>query len=411
MNYKISEMKIEDAHLWDSYVNAHPQSNFYQLSGWKSVIENTYGHKTYYLQAVSEEIDERSANNQFSESASKSDDYVARKGHATDYTGTNDSLARVRGQNSTRIVGILPLVHIKHFLFGNSLISIPFCDLGGVLADNEAIKKGLLFEAVELGKRLAASNIEIRNLKTIGNTISKIGERDGRNNERLRARWRSQRGSHKVRMVMELPDSSSKLMESFKSKLRSQIRKPAKEGVETRIGDTELLNDFYRVFAINMKDLGSPVHSKHLFFNLLKAFPDKSKVTVAYHDEKPVAGSIMLFFRDTVMNPWASFLKSHKKVSPNMLLYWSMLAYACDNGFKYFDFGRCTPGEGTFKFKEQWGASPENLEYSYFSNNGSFDDTPISEKKIFKIGAEVWKRLPVVSTKIVGPAFRKYIGL
>ena len=79
-------------------------------------------------------------------------------------------------------------------------------------------------------------------------------------------------GPHKVRMVMELPESSDELMNSFKSKLRSQIRKPIKEGVETRIGQTELLDDFYHVFAINMKDLGSPVHSKRLFHNILKEF-------------------------------------------------------------------------------------------------------------------------------------------
>jgi serine/alanine adding enzyme len=411
MNYKISEMKIEDKHRWDSYVDAHPKSNIYQYSGWKSIIENTYGHKTFYLQAVGEEIDERSASSQFAESVSKSDDLADRKGLATDSPGSNDFSIRDRDRHTNRIVGILPLVHIKHFLFGNSLISIPYCDLGGVLADNEEIERDLVFEAVEFGKRLDASNIEIRNLKTLRNTISRIGERDGRKNDLLWAKWRSQKWSRKVRMLMELPDSSSKLMESFKSKLRSQIRKPVKEGVETRIGGTELLNDFYHVFAINMKDLGSPVHSRHLFFNLLKVFPDKSKIAVAYYGKKPVAGSIMLLFRDTVMNPWASFLKSYKKMSPNMLLYWSMLAYACDNGFKYFDFGRCTPGGGTFKFKEQWGASPENLEYSYFSDNGSFDDTPISEKKMFKIGSEVWKKLPVMSTRIFGPAFRKYIGL
>ena len=200
-------------------------------------------------------------------------------------------------------------------------------------------------------------------------------------------------------------------MNSFKSKLRSQIRKPIKEGVETRIGQSELLDDFYHVFAINMKDLGSPVHSKRLFHNILKELSGNSEIVMAYCGKKPAAGGIILNFKETMMNPWASFIKSYKKMSPNMLLYWSMLAHACDSGFKYFDFGRCTPGGGTYKFKEQWGATPEVLDYSYFSNNGSFDGTPISEKKLFKIGSEVWKNLPVFSTKIVGPMFRKYIGL
>ncbi len=377
MSVNIREIKTENKVQWDSYVKSQLMGNIYQLSGWKDVIQNTYGHKTYYLMAT--------------------------------HKNTNDP--STKSQYSNRIVGILPLTHIKHILFGNSLISIPFCDMGGILADNEEIERKLLHEAIEMGKRLDASNIEIRNLKPLKSMVSINKKLDGKESAFLAKRWHTQATPNKVRMVLELPETSDELMNSFKSKLRSQIRKPIKEGVETRIGQSELLDDFYHVFAINMKDLGSPVHSKRLFQNILKEFSGNSEVVVAYCDKKPAAGGILLNFKETMMNPWASFIKSYKKMSPNMLLYWSMLAHACDNGFKYFDFGRCTPGGGTYKFKEQWGATPEILDYSYFSNNGSFDGMPISEKKLFKIGSEVWKKLPVLSTKILGPNFRKYIGL
>jgi hypothetical protein len=70
--------------------------------------------------------------------------------------------------------------------------------------------------------------------------------------------------SRKVRMILSLPDSSDALMKSFKSKLRSQIRRPVKDGLYSRIGSGELLDDFYFVFAKNMRDLGSPVHSRDL---------------------------------------------------------------------------------------------------------------------------------------------------
>ena len=39
-----------------------------------------------------------------------------------------------------------------------------------------------------------------------------------------------------------------------------------------------------------------------------------------------------------------------------MLIYWNILKYACENGYRIFDFGRCTPEENTFRFKKQWGA-------------------------------------------------------
>ena len=377
MSIKISEIKKENSPEWDSYVKAHPIGNIYHLSGWRSVIENTYGHKTYYLQAIHENKNGSSAINQY----------------------------------LNRIVGILPMIHIKNILFGNNLVSIPYCDQGGVLADNDAIKRALVLEALFIGKKLGASNIELRNIETLKCLLADNENCDVEGDDLLAKKWAVKTPPHKVRMVLGLPESSDELMKTFKSKLRSQIKKPIKEGLESRIGQAELLDDFYHVFAVNMKDLGSPVHSKRLFFNLLREFPNNSKIAMVYNGKTPTACGFMLYYKDTLMNPWASFLKSYKQLSPNMLLYWSMLAYACDRGFKYFDFGRCTPGGGTYKFKKQWGAKSELLDYSYFTNNGSFDGRPITEKKIFKIGSEIWKKLPVFSTKIGGPIFRKYIGL
>jgi hypothetical protein len=94
-----------------------------------------------------------------------------------------------------------------------------------------------------------------------------------------------------------------------------------------------------------------------------------------------------------------------------MLLYWAMLEYACDNGFTYFDFGRSSPGEGTYKFKEQWGAKPTPLHWHYISMDGQPLDTTISEKSSFELAAHVWKKLPIPVTRAIGPRVRKYIGL
>jgi hypothetical protein len=88
-----------------------------------------------------------------------------------------------------------------------------------------------------------------------------------------------------------------------------------------------------------------------------------------------------------------------------------MLQYACDNGFKYFDFGRSTFGSGTYKFKKQWGAEPIPLYWYYVSLNGGNIGEPIIENSTFQKAAQIWKKLPVTVTKIVGPRIRKFIGL
>jgi hypothetical protein len=94
-----------------------------------------------------------------------------------------------------------------------------------------------------------------------------------------------------------------------------------------------------------------------------------------------------------------------------MLLYWTLLEYACDNGFRYFDFGRSTPNEGTYKFKEQWGAKPEPLNWFYISLEGTNAENPISEDSKFQLASEIWKKMPVPVTRVIGPKIRKYIGL
>jgi lipid II:glycine glycyltransferase (peptidoglycan interpeptide bridge formation enzyme) len=179
-------------------------------------------------------------------------------------------------------------------------------------------------------------------------------------------------------------------MKSFKSKLRSQINKPVKEGLKTKIGGLELLDDFYTVFSINMRDMGSPVHSKMLIENVLKEFPGKARIAVVYNVSQPVASCVM---------------------SPNMLLYWSMLEYACDNGFNCFDFGRSSPEEGSYKFKQQWGAKPAQLYWHGISFNKLWKTEGKSEKSKFGKAIQCWKKLPVSATKIIGPMIRKYIGL
>jgi hypothetical protein len=94
-----------------------------------------------------------------------------------------------------------------------------------------------------------------------------------------------------------------------------------------------------------------------------------------------------------------------------MLLYWTMLEYACGEGFNFFDFGRSTPNKGTFKFKAQWGANPIPLHWYYVETNRSKFRSNDSGVELYGKAAAAWKKLPVQLTKIIGPPIRKYIGL
>jgi FemAB-related protein (PEP-CTERM system-associated) len=389
MGTVIKTIQRDDFPAWDAYVKAHSRATLYHLSGWKNVIENTYGHRTYYLMAIRND----SQSSRFLPRAQRSSNEV------------------VLEHSDNRIVGILPLVHLKHFLFGNNLISMPFCDLGGILANDEEIEKALLTEAINLGKELKVENVELRHTHPLSWLGSNSSTKSVINNPPSATNWVCQTRSHKVRMTLGLMESSQSLMKSLKPRLRTKIRKPLKEGLSPVIGRLDLLDDFYRVFSVNMRDLGSPVHSKKLMKHVLEEFPDRATIVMVFKDDIPVAGSLTVGFKNTLESPWVSALREHRKLYPNCLLYWTMMEHARRNGFTYFEFGRSSPGEGTYKFKNQWGPKPSPLHWHYVSVDGRLIEEETTEKTKFDRAIQYWKKLPVSVTKFLGPMIRKHIGL
>jgi serine/alanine adding enzyme len=377
----------ETAGEWDQYVQEHSEGTLYHLAAWADVIHKSYGHSIYYIVAFRDED------------------------CTTSRPGVTKSLSpHSECHPARKIAGVLPLIHLKHFLFGNSLISIPFFDLGGIIADDREVSQILKAEALNLAEKIGVARIELRQkqpdagMENTPDSQATVVSASG-------THWHTRSRSHKVRLLLELPASAGELMASFKSKLRSQINKTIKDGLESTIGGVELLDEFYRVFAVNMRDLGSPVHSKKIIANVLSHFGDQVRVVLVRKAGRTLAGSLIIGFRDIVENPWASALAEFRSFSPNMLLYWTMLEYACDNGFRVFDFGRSTVGEGTYRFKEQWGAKPFPLFWQYFDPNPESLQADASDPARYDKIIRCWQKLPVNLTQIIGPRIRRNIGL
>ncbi len=347
----IREYQHKDKQNWDEYVFNHPHGLPYHLSAWKSAVEDGYRFKGCYL--------------------------IAEPG-----SGNNDS-----------IIGVLPLIHHHHHPYARGeLISLPFCDAAGPLADSEEIENALIREAIKIGCQNRIEKISIRSTRPFPG----MGSEHTLNNR-------------KVRMLLSLPDSSETLMASFKAKLRSQIKKPKRDGLTAQIGSTQLLDAFYPLFLENMRDLGSPVHSIKWLKSVLKAYENRAHIVlVQMPDGTPAAGGLILCHPNQVSVPWASSLRRFNRWNPNMLLYWTLLKFACDMGFPVFDFGRSTPGEGTYLFKKQWGAVPSELHWA----DSNFTDDQFQSNNVSRQMAEgVLKHLPLAAMKFIGPRVRKYISL
>ena len=280
-------------------------------------------------------------------------------------------------------VGVLPLVQFRSRLFGRFLVSVPFLNYGGVLASEPDAATALVARATEIGRAFGASHVELRH------TAQQLPELPHR--------------QHKLQLTRALPATSEELWARVDKKVRNQVRKAQKDGLTAETGGAELLDAFYQVFATNMRDLGTPVYSKRLFSETLRLFPTEARVSVVRLAEAPVAASITLRHRDTVLVPWASSLREYRQHCPNMLLYWTMLETAALGGARVFDFGRSSPDSGTHHFKLQWGAAAQPLHWEYvlLTRATAPDQGPQNPK--FGRMIDAWKRLPVSVANALGP--------
>jgi len=302
-------------------------------------------------------------------------------------------IARSGGQEGP-VVGYLPLCLIASRLFGRFLVSLPYINRAGVVATGEDVAAALIDEAARQAERLHVDYLELRHHGPVFEH-EKLGLRR----------------DEKVRMVLNLPEDKEVLWKAIGPKVRNQVRKGDKSGLSIRWGGGQLLDDFYDVFAVNMRDLGTPVFPKGLFGSILSHFGSESELAVVYNGEKAVAGGLLVHDGGgqagsgrsaSTQVPSASSLRRFNWTNANMWMYHHLLVRSIERGSKEFDFGRSSEGSGTYRFKRQWGAAPCPTVWQYHVRRGDISamrpDSPKNRRRV-----ATWRKLPVWLTRLVGP--------
>lgn len=282
-----------------------------------------------------------------------------------------------------RLQAVLPLVRQRSRLLGDFATSLPFFNYGGVLGGDDAIVRHLMQQAQAWARQAGCAYIEFRDV------IPRPGD------------WTVR--TDKASMVLELPGTFAQLGKQLGAKLRSQVKRAEREHAQLRTGGIELLEDFYRVFARNMRDLGTPVYPRRFFSAILEKFPQDCTLVVLYRGGAPHAAGFLVFHADQVEIPWAGCSADSKPWGFNMKLYWETLALAQDRGARRFDFGRSTIDSGTFRFKKQWGAQPIQLYWH------RWDREPPRKGRLMQHATKAWQRLPLGVANALGPLVSPYL--
>ncbi len=336
----------EDTNAWDAYVLAHPQGTFCHLIGWKRVFEKAFGHQAHYLVAEAESAP---------------------------------------GQ----IQGVFPLFAVKSLLFGRSMVSVPFLTYGGILANNDEIRDALFKKAVQLTCDARLDYLEIRN------EVDPLEDLPTKDLYYVFKR--------------EISSDDDENLNAIPRKSRRMVRQGMKNALETRIGGAELLDTFYDLFAFSYRNLGTPVFGKRYLRTILEEFQGKSSILLIQKDEQPLSGVLSLYYKDQVIPYYSGAFLEARNYAANDYLYWALMSDAAARGYRVFDFGRSKKDTGPFHFKRHWGFEPQPLPYQYALNRLEDlpDLSPANPKYRKKI--ELWKKLPLWATKILGPHIVKNI--
>lgn len=282
--------------------------------------------------------------------------------------------------------GVLPLARVKSRIFGHYLVSLPFLNYGGPLG-TPAARRRLAQAAVEEARRSHADLLELRTRQETGLDLTV--------------------SARKITVLLDLPRSSQALWDAFPPKLRSQIRRPIKAGLEVKFGAAQR-EAFYEVFARGMRDLGTPVLPRAWFERIAMHFPRHVTFGVAYCRGQPLAAGCGFVWEKEFEMTWACALRAESRLAANMLLYWSFLEEMIGRGVRVFNFGRCTPGGGTHRFKQQWGGRDLPLPWCQYASRGRAA-TPSPHDPAFSWAPRVWRRLPLPIANLLGPRLVRFL--
>ncbi len=324
-------------------------------------------------------------------------EYVARSPRATIAHQVGWRYVMARGLEHTpryfvahdgdTVTGILPLFLVTTWWRSRYLISLPWIDYGGICADDETTEKLLLESAQRLAASCSAEFIEFRSIEKLHLDLS------------LR--------DDKVTFLLPLNSDKEILWKGFDAKLRNQIRKSQKSELTTEFAGVEKLDEFYTVFAHNMRDLGTPVWGKTFFASILCKFAESAQLILVRKDNKVIAGGLVLAFKDRLYVPSASSYRSALEYCPNHALYWAVIEHGCARGYKYLDFGRSSKDGNTFNFKKQWGAPPTQLTWQYSLHRTKELPSINPSNPKYRMFINMWRRLPLSFANYLGPKLIK----
>lgn len=323
---------------WGTYVESHHEGTYYHLPQWQAVIKEGLGHKPFYIFAKNEE---------------------------------------------GKLCGVLPLFHIGSALTGSRLVSLPFSNACGPIADSSDTIEALVNRAKSLCDEMRCLYVEIRTAQplSLGLDVSEFF----------------------LTYVLELSESRM-VWERVDRRARWAVGKARREGVAVKVDDSARgLEAFYDLNLRNKREHGVPAHPISFFKAMRKHMNGHFRLYLAEVEGKVVAGAIDITFNGMTDYGYAASDSSYLQHYPNDAVTWQAIEDSGSEGCRCFDFGKTDSDNVRLaQFKKKWGAEKKTLYYNYYPKGRNMVSSDRCGIK-YDLASGLWKKLPLPLLRILSP--------
>lgn len=348
----ISENEFE---LWQHYVSQHPLATTYHHLAWRTIFEQGFGYHSWYL--LAQEVSEG------------------------------------------RVVGCLPLFLVSS-PFSRRLVAVPFRDRGGIIWSTPEAFIALLDKAKWIANQVNADFLEIKSIQPYPANLVQAHH--------------LQESFYWVTSQVNLQNID---IEEFWAKIGAKTRNMIRQAEQAHLTfqDTTHLPDsltiWYRLHLVTQKRLGLPPFPLKFFRHLLQELAQTNgvKLFVVWHNNKPLAATIVLLHQQTGIYGYSSSDPAAQLLRPNDFMLFNTIKWLIEREFTVFDMGSDAPNQkGLLFFKKKWLAQQNPIPvYTFGQVNSSRVDSSDPRYALFRQG---FRFLPTGLLRLTGNLITKYFG-
>ena len=349
---KLKTIDVFKAGRWDEFVATHPQGTAFHLSSWARVLQKTYRYIPYYV---------------------------------------------VLEDSGKRIRAGCPFFLIRSWLTGSRLVCLPFTDVCYPLVTSGEDIKLLLSSTIERARKGEASYIEIRGQEA-NTCLRDLHFKNHRYYKGFR---------------LDLSRGTESFWKGLHKSTRRNIRIAEKMELRIEKGETEKdMRDFYFLNLATRRKHGVPSQPYDFFENIWRELilTRVAFMRLVKYKDISIAGGVFLTHRDTIYFKFNASNQSYLRYRTNDFLYWHIIQYGCESGYKFLDGGRTAPDNaGLITFKRNWGLQEKDLHYYYWPTVKGVTATKQGSLK-YKIITSLLQQVPTNMSRVIGKLVCKHMG-